>query len=235
MDRVKALFFDVFGTVVDWRSSIVEEGRRFGERTGIDLDWEAFADHWRALYPPVMDRVRTGVLPWMVLDDLQRITLEELLTEHGVTEVPEEERYHFTMGWRRLHPWPDSVEGLRRLSAERTTVALSNGNLALIEGLAQFGDLSFDVILGAEPARHYKPDPEVYLTAAQVLRLPPPQVGMVAAHNSDLQAAKELGFKTVFVRRPNEFGKNPTADAEPTDDYDLVVDDLMGFARELGV
>src|ERR1700756_1707571 len=193
---VKALVFDIFGTVVDWRGSLIAEGTAWGKAKNLHLDWVAFADRWRLGYKPAMDKVRKGQLPWPRLDDLHRMILEELLVEFKIEGLTEEEKVSWTHVWRRLKPWPDSVEGLTRLKKKYVIAPLSNGNIALMTSLAKFGGLPWDAILGAELAKHYKPDREVYLSAAYYLDLKPAEIMMVAAHRGDLEAARSLGLRT---------------------------------------
>jgi len=190
--NVKALVFDTFGTIVDWRGSVIAEGTSWGKAKGLQIDWASFADHWRLGYRPTMDKVRKGELPWTRLDDLHRMILEDVLKEFKIQGLTEEEKVSWSHVWRRLGPWPDSVEGLTRLKTKYLIAPLSNGNIALITNLSKFGGLPWDAILGAELARHYKPDREVYASASYFLDLKPEEVMMVAAHASDLQAARQL-------------------------------------------
>jgi len=206
LTNVKALVFDVFGTVVDWRGSVIAEGMAWGRAKGRNIDWVEFADRWRLGYKPTMDKVRKGEIPWTRLDDVHRMILEELLSEFKIDGLTEEEKKSWTHVWRRLKPWPDSVEGLTRIKKKYLIAPLSNGNLALMASLAKFGGLPWDAILGAELVRHYKPDREVYVSAHYYLDLKPEEVMMCAAHASDLQAARSNGLRTGFVYRPNEFG-----------------------------
>ncbi len=227
-----ALVFDVFGTVVDWRSTIIREGEELGREKNLDVDWAAFADAWRSRYAPSMDRVRSGEIPWTKLDDLHRASLEELIEEFGVEGLSGEERDHLNRVWHRLEPWPDAVEGLRRLKRRHLIAPLSNGNVALLVNLAKRGELPWDLILSAELVRHYKPDPETYLMAPDLLDLRPEDVMMVAAHPSDLRAASESGLKTAYVPRPLEFG--PGKEADPPDpNFDLVASDFVELDRKL--
>ncbi len=229
----KALAFDVFGTVVDWRSSVIRAGEELGRRKGLDVDWPAFADAWRGRYAPSMDRVRRGELPWTNLDGLHRASLEELLDEFGIEGLSEEEKDDFNRVWHRLEPWADSVEGLTRLKRRYTLTPLSNGNVALLTNMAKRSGLPWDLILCAELARHYKPDPETYLMVPELLDLRPEQVTMVAAHKSDLHHARENGLKTAYVLRPEEFG--PGGEAEPPDpEFDFVAKDFLELAEKLG-
>ena len=230
---VQALTFDVFGTVVDWRGTIIREGRTFGEARGLRVDWAHFADAWRAGYRPAMDRVRRGELPWAKIDDLHRMILGELLQEFGIHGLSEEDKDHLNRVWHRLDPWPDTISGLTRLKRRYIVAALSNGNVSLLTHMAKHAGLPWDCVLSAELARHYKPDPEVYLTAAELLSLPPEQVMMVAAHEGDLRAAAGVGFKTAYVPRPLEYG--PERPFVPVDGsaFDLVVTDLNDLADKL--
>jgi 2-haloacid dehalogenase len=228
----KALVFDVFGTVVDWRSTVVREGEALGRRKNLDVDWAAFADAWRDRYAPSIDRVRRAEIPWTKLDDLHRASLEELLREFGIEGLSEEEKDHLNRVWHRLDPWPDAVAGLTLLKKRQVIATLSNGNVALLVELARTAGLPWDLILSAELVRRYKPDPETYLMAPDLLDLRPEQVMMVAAHPHDLRAARENGLKTAYVPRPLEFG--PGRDAEPPDpSFDLVATDFIELASKL--
>ena len=233
-DTVKALTFDVFGTVVDWRSSIARECAMVGEAKGISADWEAFADDWRAGYGPSMGRVRSGELPWTTIDKLHRMVLDELLEKFEITDLSEDEKDDLNRAWHRLDPWPDSVEGLARLRGKFVIATLSNGNVALLTNMAKRAGLPWDCILSAELARHYKPDPESYETAAALLGLPVDQVMMVAAHKGDLHAARAVGLRTAFVPRPDEFGPNREVDTEPDPAFDVVASDFLELAEKLG-
>ena len=233
-DRIKALTFDVFGTVVDWRGSIIREGQAFGRRYGLQVDWEKFADAWRALYHPTMDRVRKGELPWTRLDDLHRMSLDQLLVDFGIRGLREEDVDHLNRVWHRLDPWPDAVEGLTRLRRKYVLATLSNGNVALMVNMAKRAGLPWDAILGAEVARHYKPDPETYLITADLLGLRPEQCMMVAAHNNDLKAASALGLRTAFVARPTEYGPTQSTNLKAEHDWDVVATDFLDLAQRLG-
>ena len=238
MSEPKALTFDVFGTVVDWRTSIVREGRAFGARHGIDADWERFADDWRGLYQPSLARVRDGDRPWARLDDLHRESLCTLLGELGVAigagGVSDADVDEFNRAWHRLDPWPDVVEGLTRLKRRFVLATLSNGNVALIVNMAKRAGLPWDAVLGAEVARRYKPQPEAYLNTAELLGLAPGQCMMVAAHNDDLRAAAAVGLRTAFVRRPDEHGPGQTRDIRAEDGFDVVAEDFIELAGALG-
>jgi 2-haloacid dehalogenase len=232
---VRALTFDVFGTVVDWRSSLVREGQALAARKGLaHVDWAKFADAWRALYQPTMSRVRRGELAWTKLDDLHRMSLDKLLVDFGIKGLEEAEIDDLNRAWHRLDPWPDAVPGLTRLKRDYVLATLSNGNVALIVHMARRAGLPWDAVLGAEVARHYKPQTEAYLTTAALLGLAPEQCMMVAAHNSDLAAASRLGFRTAFVPRPNEHGPNQSTDLAPERDWDVVAADFVDLAVKLG-
>ena len=203
---MKALVFDTFGTVVDWRTSVSHEVAELAKKKGLKVDAEKFADAWRAGYGPSMNRVRTGELPWTKLDVLHRMILDKILVDFGMKGLTEAEISKLNHAWHRLRPWPDSVSGLTRLKKRFIIAPLSNGNISLMTDLAKFAGLPWDCILGAELARHYKPDPEVYKSAAEFLDLKVGDIMMVAAHLGDLKAAKGVGLKTAFVPRPLELG-----------------------------
>jgi 2-haloacid dehalogenase len=236
LKKVKALVFDTFGTIVDWRGSVTAEGMAWGKAKGLQIDWAQFADRWRLGYRPAMDKVRKGQIPWTRLDDLHRMILEDLLKEYKIQGLTEEEKVHWTYVWRRLKPWPDSVEGLTRLKKKYVIAPLSNGNIALMANLAKHGGLPWDAILGAELAKHYKPDREVYLSAAYYLDLKPEEVMMVAAHVGDLQAARSCGLRTGFIYRPNEFGGGSAGkpDKAQPGDFDVVSVSAIDLAQQLG-
>ena len=228
----RALVFDVFGTVVDWRSTIIREGEDLGRQKDLDVDWAAFADAWRSKYAPSIDRVRRGEIPWTKLDDLHRISLEESLGKFGIETLSESEKDYLNRVWHRLDPWPDAVEGLTRLKESYVISPLSNGNVALLVEMAKRAGFPWDLILSSELARHYKPDPEAYLLAPDLLDLRPDQVIMVAAHVDDLHAAQENGLRTAYVPRPLEFG--PGGEVDPPDpSFDLVASDFIGLEKEL--
>ncbi len=231
---IQALTFDVFGTVVDWRGSIIAAGRQFGASRGIDPDWGTFADNWRAGYQPAMERVRRGELPWTNIDALHRMILDQLLTEAGVVGLSAADKAELNQVWHRLQPWPDAVAGLQRLRRQFIIATLSNGNVALLVNMARNAGLPWDCILSAELVRRYKPDPAVYQTAAELLGLVPHQVLMVAAHQNDLRAARAVGFKTAFVTRPLEYGPNNLPDLIPDLAFDLVATDFADLATQLG-
>jgi 2-haloacid dehalogenase len=233
-DSVKALLFDVFGTVVDWRSSIIREGQALGQARGLTVDWARFADAWRGLYQPMLSRVRDGKLPWTRLDDLHRMSLDTLLAQFGITGLGEAETDHLNRAWHRLDPWPDAVEGLTRLRRRFILATCSNGNVALIVNMAKRAGLPWDAVLGAETARHYKPQPEAYLVSAALLGLRPAECMMVAAHNNDLAAAARCGLRTAFVPRPTEYGPGQTTDLASDGSHDVVARDFLDLAIQLG-
>lgn len=234
VDDIKALTFDVFGTVVDWRGSVIREGEQLSAAKGLAIDWPAFADRWRAGYAPAMNRVRQGELPWTKLDALHRMTLDTLLEEFGVADqLSEAVKQHLNRVWHRLTPWPDSVAGLQALKQRFTLATLSNGNVSLLVNMARHAGLPWDCVLSSELAGHYKRDPEVYHMAANLLDLKPSQMLMVAAHQDDLQAAHREGMRTAFVKRPLEFGPTATPDLSIDPCFDLVAEDFLDLARQL--
>jgi 2-haloacid dehalogenase len=229
---VKALIFDVFGTVVDWRGSVIREGEELGRRKNLDIDWAAFADEWRGRYAPSMDRVRRGELPWTNLDALHRASLEELLEEFGIEGLTEEEKDYLNKVWHRLDPWSDSVAGLTRLKERYIISTFSNGNVALLTNMAKRAGLPWDLVLSAELVRHYKPDPETYLMAPNFLDLLPEEVMLVAAHPNDLRAAQTHGLRTAYVLRPLEWGPEGEAEA-PDPSFDIIASDFVELAEKL--
>ena len=205
---IKALTFDVFGTVVDWRASIIREGQLLAARKGYDIDWASFADSWRSGYGPAMNRVRNGDLPWTKIDDLHRMILDELVL--------------------------DTVAGLNRLKTKFVITTLSNGNVSLLTNMAKNAGLPWDAILSAELAGHYKPDPEAYLKAVDLLSLQPEQVMMVAAHPGDLRAAARVGLRTAYVIRPLERGPGRPVNTNPDGEFDYTASDFLDLAVQLG-
>jgi len=231
---VTALVFDVFGTVVDWRTSVTEEVERLARRKGLTVDGAKFADAWRAGYRPSMDRVRTGEIPWTKLDRLHRMTLDKILVEFGITGLSETEIDALNRVWHRLRPWPDAVPGLTRLKRRFIIAPLSNGNISLMTDLVKHSGLPWDCILGAELARHYKPDREVYQSAADILDIKAAEVMMVAAHSGDLRAAKDVGLRTAFVTRLLEYGPNGKPDLKAGLPVDISAKDFNDLASQLG-
>ncbi|MGJ5131561.1 haloacid dehalogenase type II [Bradyrhizobium oligotrophicum] len=235
LSMVKALVFDVFGTVVDWRTSLINDFTAWSKTRGIQGDWTALVDGWRGLYVGSMDEVRRHPEGgYVILDVLHRRSLETLVAQLGITGLTEADLDHLTRGWHRLHPWADSVAGLTRLKSKYIIAPLSNGNVALLTNMAKFAGLPWDLVLSAELFQHYKPDPETYLGAARLLGLAPGEVMMVAAHNNDLEAAQRYGLKTAFVARPTEYGPLQSRDFEATGAWDIVADDFNGIADRLG-
>ncbi|WP_179470254.1 haloacid dehalogenase type II [Mycolicibacterium vinylchloridicum] len=230
---VRALAFDVFGTVVDWRASLIGELREFGNKQGVQRDWAQFADNWRAGYVPAMDLVRRGELPWTRLDDLHRRILDELLREADITAA-DNDIDHLNRAWHRLDPWPDSVAGLYRLKERFVITTLSNGNVSLLTDMAKRAGLPWDCVLSAEIFGHYKPDPEAYLGCAHILDVPPGELMLVAAHPSDLRAARDAGLRTAYVDRPLEWGQpgRYRVAFEP-DEFDVTATDLVDLADRL--
>jgi 2-haloacid dehalogenase len=231
---VEALLCDTYGTLVDWRGSILNELRQFGVARGIERDWEAFLADWKACYRPGMDKVNRGEWPWTTIDVIYRRRLDEVLRAHDIKGVSEAAIQHLNRVWWRLAPWPDTVAGLVRLKRRYVIAPLSNASFAGMVHLARSAGLPWDCILTAENARRYKPASEVYLTAIGLLGLAPGEVMMVAAHNYDLAAARALGMRTGFVPRPTEYGPAQTTDLGPESDWDVVATDMEDLARALG-
>ena len=228
-----ALAFDVFGTVVDWRSSIIRELEEFGRTHGAQQDWPAFADSWRAGYAPAMDRVRRGDLPWTRIDDLHRMILEELLGAAGVTSICVEDVDELNRAWHRLDPWPDTVGGLTRLKEKFIITTLSNGNLSLLTHMAKRAGLPWDCVISAELFHHYKPDPQAYLGCADLLDVRPNELMLVAAHPGDLRAARDAGLMTAYVDRPLEFGPNRPAQRVEDGEFNYTATDFLNLADQL--
>ena len=233
-DSVQALVFDVFGTVVDWRASIIREGQLLSAEKGFDVDWGDFADRWRGGYGPAMNRVRTGELPWTKIDDLHRMILDDLVQEFNLTGLTEAELDHFNKAWHRLSPWPDSVAGLNKLKTKYVITTLSNGNVSLLTNMAKNGGLPWDAVLSAELSGHYKPDPEAYLKAVDLLSLQPEQVMMVAAHPGDLRAAARVGLRTAYVIRPLERCPGRPVNRNPDGEFDYTAMSFVDLAEQLG-
>jgi 2-haloacid dehalogenase len=230
----EALLFDVFGTVVDWRSSIIADCEALGRARGLSADWTAFADQWRGLYQPSMEAVRSGQRPWTILDVLHRESLDILIGRFGLQGLDEADRVHLTRAWHRLTPWPDVVAGLRRLKSKFIIGTLSNGNVGLLTRMAKNAGLPWDVVLGAETARAYKPMPEAYRSAAALLNIPPQRLMLVAAHNGDLAAAADQGLMTAFIPRPTEHGPAQTIDLVAEGAWSYVAGDFGKLADQLG-
>jgi 2-haloacid dehalogenase len=234
--NVKACVFDTFGTVVDWRSSVIAECAQRGKAKGLHVNWVDFADQWRLGYRPALNKVRAGAMPWTNLDDLHRMILEQLLVDFKIEGLTEEDKINWSHVWRRLKPWPDSVQGLTMLKARYIISPMSNGNIALMTALAKFGGLPWDLILGSDIVRHYKPDREMYLSAPFYLDLKPEEVMMCAAHAADLKSAGSYGLRTGFIHRPDEFGGGPAGvpDQAKPGDFDVVSESIVDLARQMG-
>jgi 2-haloacid dehalogenase len=232
MNAVKALFFDVFGTLVDWRTSIAREARAILSPLGVDLDWEAFADAWRAEYQPAMDEVRSGRLPFSKLDALHRRNLDRVLERLQLERVDEAARAELNLAWHRLDAWPDTTPGLARLRHRFRLAPCSNGNISIMIDLARRNGWVWDAIAGAELARDYKPKPVVYLSAAAAFDCAPHEAMMVAAHSSDLAAAAATGLRTAFIARPNEHGPGK-GESQPKVPVDYSAENLTALADQL--
>jgi 2-haloacid dehalogenase len=229
----KAAFFDVFGTLVDWRTSVAREAEVILGPLGHSLDWLSFAEAWRDEYQPAMEEVRAGHIPFCKLDLLHRHNLERILPRFGVTGLSDDDKRRLNLAWHRLDAWPDVTDGLKRLKKKLLLAPVSNGNISLMVDLARRNDLPWDAILGAEVAGDYKPKPRVYLAAAEAFDLAPQDCMMVAAHSKDLAAAAACGLRTAHIARPNEkgIGRGETA---PTVPVDIAARDLVDLATQLG-
>ena len=233
---IRACLFDVFGTVVDWRTSVSRDLASFAKQKRIGgVDWLEFAVEWRKLYQPSMEEVRAGRRPFTILDVLHRDSLDKLIERYRIEGLSDADLDHMNRAWHRLDPWPDVVSGLTRLKRKLIVAPCSNGNIALMVNLAKRAGLPWDCILGAETARAYKPMPEAYLNSCRQLGLAPAQVCMVAAHNNDLRAAKAQGLRTAFVARPTEHGPGQTTDLAPdASSVDVAARDFVELAEKLG-
>jgi 2-haloacid dehalogenase len=234
-NEIKALTFDVFGTVVDWHGSVAREVRALAKAKAIRVNAVKFTKAWRAGYRPAMDKVRRGELPWTKIDVLHRMILDDLLEQFKISgALTEEEKVHLNRIWHRLKPWPDAPRGLRRLKKRYIVATLSNGNTALLVNMAKQADLSWDCIFSSETFRHFKPDPEMYLGAADALDLKPAEVMMVASHKHDLRAAARCGLKTAFIKRPHEYGRNNNPDLASEAEFTYNAEDFLDLAQQLG-
>ena len=229
----KALFFDVFGTLVDWRNGIARESKLILEPLGFSLDWLAFADAWRDEYQPGMEEVRSGRIPFSKLDVLHRRNLERILPRFGISGLSEDAARNLNLAWHRLDAWPDVPPGMARLKRRVMLAPVSNGNISLMVDLARRNNLPWDAILGSETAGDFKPKPRVYLAACEALDLPPGECMMVAAHTNDLLAAAKCGLRTAHVARPNEKGPG-TGEAAPKASVDVAASSLEDLATRLG-
>jgi 2-haloacid dehalogenase len=233
MTPPRALTFDVFGTVVDWRGALIEDVRAFGETRGISADWPAFVDAWKAGYRPGMDAVREGRRPWASVEALYLERLDAIAGDFGLERLDGAARRTLVRLWRCSRPWPDAVPGLTRLKRDYVLSTLSNGDVSMLVDMARSGGLPWDCVLCAEIFRTYKPDPKVYRGAVALLADAPQQVMMVACHNYDLRAARRHGMQTAFIRGRKEFREDQTIDQEPEEDWDVVADDLVHLAASL--
>jgi 2-haloacid dehalogenase len=233
ISSVKAIVFDVFGTLVDWRGGLISQMTTFGQQKGFDADWTGLVDTWASAYQPGMDKVRRKVIPWTVLEELLKQSLVVLLPKFGLSSLTVYEIDFLVAGWHRLSPWPDVVPSLHRLRPRYIIGPLSNGNLSLLVNLAKFARLPWDVVFGADLFRHYKPDHQTYLGVCELLRLKPNQVMLVAAHNYDLQAAQSIGLLTAFIPRPHELGPNQTSDLVPDGDWNIIAFDTEDLAVKM--
>jgi 2-haloacid dehalogenase len=229
------IVFDTFGSVVDWRGSLIADLTAFGRQRGITADWPALVDAWRAAYHPSMDRVRKGLQPWTKLDDLHRASLDKLVAEFGIQGLTEQDLVHINLGWHRLNGWPDSVPGLTRLKSRFVIGPLSNGNVSLLTYMAKHAGLPWDMVFGSDLFGHFKPDPETYLGVAEMMDLAPDQVMLAAAHNNDLANARKCGLMTAFFARPTEYGPHQKRDYAADQDWDFVARDIEDLATQLGV
>ena len=232
---VKAMVFDTFGSVVDWRGSITRDLTRWGTENGHSCDWTALAVKWRALYQPSMEKVRSGQREWTILDVLHRESLEQLLPEFGLEKMTESQRQHVNKVWHRLDGWPDAVSGLTRLKSKYIIAPLSNGNVSLLTDIAKYTGLPWDLNLSTEVFHCYKPQPQSYLGVAKILQLDPSEVMMCAAHNDDLAAARKVGLKTAFWPRPTEHGPEQKTNLAATEKWDIVAKDIRDLATQMGV
>lgn len=230
-----AIVFDTFGSVVDWRGSLIADLTAFGQKRGIAADWPALVDAWRASYHPSMDRVRKGEQPWTKLDALHRASLDILVAQFGIKGLTEQDLEHINLGWHRLNGWPDSVPGLTRLKKRFVIGPLSNGNVSLLTNMAKHAGLPWDMVFGSDLFGHFKPDPETYLGVAKLMDLAPEQVMMAAAHNGDLGSARKCGLMTAFFPRPNEYGPHQKRDYTAEQEWDIVAKDIEDLATRLGV
>jgi 2-haloacid dehalogenase len=234
MPEIRAILFDVFGTVVDWRGSLIRDLSAWGQARSLTVDWPGLIDAWRGAYLPSMNRVRKGEMPWTNLDDLHRQSLGELGPRFGLpATLDEADRTYLVQGWHRLDPWPDAVAGLAQLRRNFIIAPLSNGNVSLLVNMAKRAGLPWDMVCSTELFRHYKPDPETYLGAASLLGLQPSQTMMAAAHNMDLRAARALGLRTAFIARPLEYGPGQKRDLAAEEAWDYTATDIGDLAHQM--
>lgn len=231
---VKAIVFDTFGTVVDWRASLIGQFEVFGRQRAIRADWTGLVDAWRGGYEASKNKVRTGAIPWTNLDALHREALDGLIASRGIAGLTPADRDWLNRGWHRLDAWPDAVEGLCRLKRDFVIGPLSNGNVSLLVNMAKHADLPWDMIFSTELFQRYKPHSDTYLGVGRLLGLEPEETMLAAAHNYDLRAAQKLGLRTAFIPRPQEYGSGQTTDIVPEGDWDLVAPDLVDLAEQMG-
>jgi 2-haloacid dehalogenase len=231
---IRALLFDTFGTVVDWRGGLIAGMQAWGAERGVAANWAGLVDAWRGEYQPSMARVRAGEREWADLDVLQRQSVEILAPKFGAAGLDGPALDELVRMWHDLPPWPDSVEGLQRLREKYVIAPLSNGHVALLVRLSKAAGITWDAVFGADLFRHYKPDPETYLGAAALLGCQPAEVVLVACHASDLDAAARCGLRTCFVSRPLEYGPARVVETPPAGRFDVMVEDLLQLAAEMG-
>jgi 2-haloacid dehalogenase len=235
VNGVEALLFDTFGTLVDWRTSLIDDLTAFGDERGLRVEWPAFVDAWRNAQKPAFARIARGEEPWANFDAINRVTFDALAAEHGFATVLDEAARTWCVDrWHRLRPWPDTVRGLERLRARYILGTLSNGSFRLLVDLARCAPLPMDLIFSAESFGRYKRDPEVYRGAARLLAIPPERIMMVAAHNDDLQAAAAQGMRTAFILRPTEYGPQQTTNLAADAGIDVAVTSVEELADRLG-
>lgn len=230
----RALVFDVFGTVVDWHASVAREMRELARNKDLRVNASKFAKAWRVGYRPAMDRVRRGEVPFEKIDVIHRAILEDVLKQFKIGALTEDEKAHLNLVWHRLKPWPDVVRGLKRLKSTFIIATLSNGNTGLLVNMARNGKLPWDCIFSSDTFKHFKPDPEMYLGAADMLSLQPAEVMMVASHKADLRAAAQCGLKTAFVKRPHEYGRNNNPDLASEAEFTFNAESFLDLADQLG-
>ncbi len=231
---IKALTFDTFGTVVDWRTSIINDLSAWGRTRGLDTDWTAFVDEWKTAYKPGMDKVRKGEWPWTTIDGIYRKALDAMAPRYGLAQLDDASLHHINRVWHRLLPWPDSAAGLTRLKKKFLISTLSNGDVDMLANMARHGGLPWDAILCGQIFRHFKPDPEIYLGAIEMLGCRPQEVMMVAAHNDDLKHARSHGMRTAFILRPTEYGPAQNTNLKADGPWDVIARDLGELATALG-
>jgi len=234
LSSVKVMVFDTFGTVVDWRGSIIDDLGRWGTSEGVKADWPRLADAWRGRYEPQKERVRRGEISWTNLDELHYESLCSLLPEFGLSDLSESQRMHVNHVWHRLNAWPDSVAGLARLKTRYVIGPLSNGNVALLVNMAKHAGLPWDSVFSCELFQRYKPHPDTYLGVCRLMYASPSEVMMCAAHNYDLRAARSVGLRTAFFPRPSENGPGQTTDLVAEQEWDIVATDLKDLAKQMG-